>query len=283
MSKKALLETVEHAEKGVLVAFYASWCGHCRKFVLEDDAGLPEKAPLELLNDELTSAGGPTVVKFDIDASDPPVGYEFVMVPTVYFADSWGSKEKYEGDPQDRVSLKAFALSHEKKSGLEKVGSKVAEGLFGFHNVTAGLRGSVKVAQAPPVGAVQHSASWAALGAVAGRLNGRPSMSALQLGAAPMEGEQISELQAPAASPAVARGSSPQGRRKSSDLVRLSMELDDHLIDRRLDTDPLTRLSESLEGDAGGAAALAQWVGGGTGLQQRATPAPEPTYLSDLD
>lgn len=103
------LKELMKAKKDLLVVFYAPWCGHCKTFVMHDDQGNPEKAPLELLSKEFQAANGPTVVKFDVQADNNVQPFDVEFIPTVYLVTSSGETKKFEGDPHSFQSLKDFA------------------------------------------------------------------------------------------------------------------------------------------------------------------------------
>eukprot|EP00429_Kryptoperidinium_foliaceum_P107472 CAMPEP_0176261390 /NCGR_PEP_ID=MMETSP0121_2-20121125/40073_1 /TAXON_ID=160619 /ORGANISM="Kryptoperidinium foliaceum, Strain CCMP 1326" /LENGTH=193 /DNA_ID=CAMNT_0017601329 /DNA_START=63 /DNA_END=644 /DNA_ORIENTATION=+ len=98
------------SKESMLVTFYAPWCGHCKHFVLSDGHGNAEKAPLELLNKDIRAAKGPTVVKFDVTASQPPSVFQVQFVPMIVLLKAGGSYEVFKANPNDLESLKTFAL-----------------------------------------------------------------------------------------------------------------------------------------------------------------------------
>lgn len=129
---ESLSKLIEQKQE-LLVVFYAPWCGHCKTFVMSDDSGNPEKAPLELLNKEFEAATGPKIVKFNVDAGGAiPTGFEVQFIPTVYMVSN-GAYKKFEGNPHDFSALKSFA-------GIKAamVQSKVTLHMAskGFHNVS---------------------------------------------------------------------------------------------------------------------------------------------------
>jgi thiol-disulfide isomerase/thioredoxin len=115
----------------VLVAFYAPWCGHCKTFVLYDNHGNPDNAPIENLNRELIAANGPKVVKYDTQAHPVPTGYQVEYIPTVVLTKKNGQKLYYKEEPNDIQALKAWALANQtpvapaQPVALMKAGSKV--------------------------------------------------------------------------------------------------------------------------------------------------------------
>jgi len=96
------------SERHVLIVFYAPWCPHCQEFVMADNA------PLEDLNTRIVEADksmGPDVVKFDVDESKVPAGFEVTSIPTIYLHNhGTGANIAYSGQP-DLDSLEAWALN----------------------------------------------------------------------------------------------------------------------------------------------------------------------------
>lgn len=99
------------AKDGVFVVFYAPWCPHCQTYVLHDEAGNAENAPIERLNKHLKN--GVKVVKFDVDAHQPPTGFDVKYIPTMYFANK-DVKVKYEADPMDFDAVEEFTSKKHK-------------------------------------------------------------------------------------------------------------------------------------------------------------------------
>jgi len=110
----AVSATLEKKEQDQLVVFYAPWCPHCQRFVLGNEQGIPDKAPLELLNKELEPHKDTLkVVRFDTQTNGKtiPEGFEVQYIPTIYLAAADGTKHKYDGAP-DPAALKAFIKEH---------------------------------------------------------------------------------------------------------------------------------------------------------------------------
>merc|ERR1719240_227283 len=116
----ALTSLMDKKEKDLLVVFYAPWCPHCQRFVLHDEKGSPENAPLEVFNRDVKAQGADktlSVLRFDTQESqDIPEGFEVKYIPTIYMAAADGTKSKFEGDPTKTESLIAFVEAHSAKT-----------------------------------------------------------------------------------------------------------------------------------------------------------------------
>mmetsp|Transcript_2398 Transcript_2398/g.5981 ORF Transcript_2398/g.5981 Transcript_2398/m.5981 type:complete len:204 (+) Transcript_2398:52-663(+) len=106
----SLTSLVDAKTEDILIAFYAPWCPHCRNFVMFDDNENPEKALVEILNQEIILEKGPKVVKFDVTKSEVPAQFTVRGIPTVYLSLKSGAAVQYEANPHDLVGLKAWAL-----------------------------------------------------------------------------------------------------------------------------------------------------------------------------
>jgi len=102
----------------MLITFYAPWCPHCKKFVLD------KNAPINALSESLEKAGGPKVVTFDMVADDSPLTLD--AVPTIYLFKRNGMAILFEKDTSDMEGLQAFAMD-KKASAL--VAQKVTQHL----------------------------------------------------------------------------------------------------------------------------------------------------------
>jgi thiol-disulfide isomerase/thioredoxin len=107
-----LAEMVAKKDKDTLVVFYAPWCPHCQTFVMHDESGNAEKAPLELFNQELKKAGALetlNLVKYDTQSAGTiPAGFDVQYLPTVYMATHDGKYVAFEGNPHSIPDLKSF-------------------------------------------------------------------------------------------------------------------------------------------------------------------------------
>lgn len=101
-------------KEDLLVVFYAPWCPHCQTYVMADEAGDPEKAPVELLQKELKTSGGPQVVKFNVDAGQVPSDFQVKHIPTIFWASKAGDRVMFEGDPHDFKAIKDFVAAPHK-------------------------------------------------------------------------------------------------------------------------------------------------------------------------
>lgn len=117
-------------EKGLLVVFYAPWCGHCQKFVMANEFGDPDNAPLERINKALIEKKGPKVVKYDTEAGGrPPKGFAVKYIPSIFTVTSLNVVTKYEDDPNDAQKLMAFAMKAVDKSVKPFGDGKAVKGL----------------------------------------------------------------------------------------------------------------------------------------------------------
>mmetsp|Transcript_15944 Transcript_15944/g.41236 ORF Transcript_15944/g.41236 Transcript_15944/m.41236 type:complete len:198 (-) Transcript_15944:94-687(-) len=107
----AALTALVGAGSPLLVVFYAPWCPHCQTFVMADENGDPEKAPLEILNQRILAANGPKVVKFDVQASEAPASFAFEFIPQVFLASRLATIP-FKGDPHDLAALQSFATGN---------------------------------------------------------------------------------------------------------------------------------------------------------------------------
>jgi len=116
----ALASKVEKKEKDLLVVFYAPWCPHCQSFVLHDQKGSPENAPLEVFNRDMKARGADktlSVLRFDTQESqDVPEGFEVKYIPTIYMAAADEKKTKFEGDARKGEDLVAFIEANSAKT-----------------------------------------------------------------------------------------------------------------------------------------------------------------------
>jgi len=105
----SLLSMMRAAEADLLIVFYAPWCPHCQTYVMHDEHGNADKAPLELLAKELAPNKGVKVLKYDINEHKPPIGFALEHVPTIFFK----SRQRptpvaFQGDPHDNAGLKEW-------------------------------------------------------------------------------------------------------------------------------------------------------------------------------
>jgi thiol-disulfide isomerase/thioredoxin len=129
------------AEEDVFVAFYAPWCPHCQTYVMHDEEGNAENAPIEQLNKHLKN--GVKVVKFDVDAHQVPTGFDVQYIPTMYFANK-DVKVKYEGDPMDFDAVEKFT-SKDHKAGATAPSQPAITVIAKKHevNIKAGMKHEV--------------------------------------------------------------------------------------------------------------------------------------------
>merc|ERR1719281_1189462 len=121
VNKAALTAMVEKGDKDTLVVFYAPWCPHCQRYVLHDGKGNPEKAPLEVFNQEMKARGASetlNVVRWNIDADrDLPSQFKVQYIPTIYLAAADGTSTQYKGNPANSAEMVEFI---EEKSSKTK-------------------------------------------------------------------------------------------------------------------------------------------------------------------
>jgi len=107
----SLSTMIRTAEADLLVVFYAPWCPHCQTYVMHDEHGNADKAPLELLAKELASHEGVKVLKYDINEHKPPVGFPLEHVPTIFMkSKNRAQPTEFQGDPHDLANLKQWVL-----------------------------------------------------------------------------------------------------------------------------------------------------------------------------
>jgi thiol-disulfide isomerase/thioredoxin len=172
VTKDSLPSVVAAAETGVLVVFFAPWCGHCKHFVLQGEDGTAESAPIEKLNTQLEAAKGPKVVKFNVDAGPTPEGYEVQYIPTIYLVAKSGEKTAFEGDPSDLAGLQKFALGKQEEKHEEE-----ESGLSDMIPVLASSNATKKVVL---IQTAQRLHPWASITAEAAKLAGKPQLAELQ-------------------------------------------------------------------------------------------------------
>jgi thiol-disulfide isomerase/thioredoxin len=130
------------ADHDVFVVFYAPWCPHCQTYVLHDEEGDADNAPIENLKKHLKN--GVKVVKFDVDAHQVPPGFDVQYIPTQYFANK-DVKVKYEGDPMDFDAVEKFT-SEDHTAGAAAAPAQPAITVIAKKhevNIKAGMRSEV--------------------------------------------------------------------------------------------------------------------------------------------
>lgn len=105
VTEASLNALLQAATEDLLVVFYAPWCGTCHGFLY---GGNP--APIDVLSQELATAHGPRVVKWDIQANGHPTAVQVRYVPDIYLITRIGGRTPTSCGPHDIQCLKAFAL-----------------------------------------------------------------------------------------------------------------------------------------------------------------------------
>lgn len=100
--------------KDALIVFYAPWCPHCQQFVLHDESGNPQRAPLELLRKEMAENQKFKDVKVyrsdvtRLEEQDIPQALRVESIPTLFYVNTEGKAIKFNGNPHDTDAIKEF-------------------------------------------------------------------------------------------------------------------------------------------------------------------------------
>lgn len=118
----SLAQMMAKKEGSYIVVFYAPWCPNCQQFVMAGDA------PVLDLKADMEAKHGPKVLKFDTEASTPPVSVN--GVPDFYlFNAKTGTKARYTGSP-NLQSLETWALEQSQQASLIQVGASTKPGAY---------------------------------------------------------------------------------------------------------------------------------------------------------
>merc|ERR550514_1229347 len=118
MEKDTLTAMLDKKDKDTFVVFYAPWCPHCQSFVLHDGKGNPEKAPLELFNEEMKARGADktlNVVRWDVEDRDLPAQFKVQYIPTMYLSAADGTVTQFKGKPES-AEIVQFIEAHSSKT-----------------------------------------------------------------------------------------------------------------------------------------------------------------------